>query len=140
MLQGDEVALGGRVEQEAVGRGSLAIGDRVGVGRRQQDAAQHLVFVDRDRAVELAVGGVVEEVESALLGGRIVGILVEDLVVEPRLRPRRRLPCRPGGAAMAPASGMPMAFELSTKFVISWAVMMPSWLMLMYCQSWWAVR
>ena len=28
VLQGDEVALGGRIEQETVGRGSLAIGDR----------------------------------------------------------------------------------------------------------------
>ena len=57
----------------------------VSVGRRQQDAAQHLEFVDRDRAVELAVGGIVEEVEPALLGGRIVGVLVEDLVVDARL-------------------------------------------------------
>ena len=82
MLQGDEVALSGRSQQEAVGRCSLAVGDGIGIGSRQQDARQHLALVHRDRAVELAVGRVVEEVEPALLGGRVVRVLVEDLVVE----------------------------------------------------------
>ena len=46
----------------------------------------------------------------------------------------------PRSAAMAPASGMPSAAELSTKFVSSWAVMTLSWLVSIYCQSLWAVR
>ena len=83
VLQGDDVALSGRIEQEAVGRCSLAIGDVISIGRRQQDAGEHLQLVHRDRAVELAIRRVVEEIESALFGGRIVRVLVEDLLLMP---------------------------------------------------------
>ena len=77
VLQVVEVALGGRVEQEAVGRGPLAVVDDERVGRGQQVVGQHLELGDRDRAVELAVGGVVEEVEPPLEDVGLVGLLAE---------------------------------------------------------------
>ncbi len=81
-LQGDEITLRRRSQEEAVGRSTLPIGHVVSIRRWEQDPAQHLELVDRDRAVELAVGRVVEEVEPPLLGGRIVGVLVEDFIVD----------------------------------------------------------
>ena len=52
--------------------------------------------------------GVVEEVKSALLGGRVVGVLVEDLVVDARAVRRHRSPCLRGVRPWHPASGMPI--------------------------------
>ena len=78
VLQVGEVPLGLRVEQEAVGRGPLAVDDRVRVGRGEQVVGQQLELVDRDPAVELAVGRVVEEVEPALEDVGLVGLLAEE--------------------------------------------------------------
>ncbi len=37
---------------------------------------------------------------------------------------------------MAPASGWPIALAFATKFVSSWAVIRPSWLVSMSGKSW----
>jgi hypothetical protein len=83
-LQRDEIALGSRSEEEAVRRRSLAIGDVEGVRRRQKDASEHLELVDRHSSVDLSVRREIEEVEPALFGRGIVGILVEYRVVDTR--------------------------------------------------------
>ena len=66
-----------RVDQVAVARGRLAVDDRELVGRRQEVVGEHPELVDRDGAVELAVGGVVKEVEPSLEDVGLVGPLAD---------------------------------------------------------------
>ena len=131
VLQVVEVAHRARIEQEAVGRGPLAVGDRVRVGERQQRVREHLELGDRDAAVELAVGRVVEEVEPALECAGLVRLLAEDR----GQGGGRRARCHRGaGPSRRPRAG-PSPRQLSTKFCTSWAVMMPLWFVSMSWKS-----
>ena len=82
MLEVDEVACRQWRNEEAVGRGPLAIDDHVGVGLGKQGVGQHLEALDADAALKLAIGQIIEVVEPPLEGCRLVWILVEGVVVE----------------------------------------------------------
>ena len=73
VLQLSKVPQGSRREQIAVGRGALAVDDRERVGRRQEVLRELHERLKRDRAEQLAVGGVVEEVEPPLQDVGLVG-------------------------------------------------------------------
>jgi hypothetical protein len=96
VLQIVEVADGRRIDQETIGRGTLAVVDRISVGQWQERVREHLVLGDGDAAIERAVGRVVEEVEAALEGTGLVGLFAED---------RRRGRGRGGGPAQEPGHG-----------------------------------
>ena len=96
---------------------------------------QHLEAIERDAALELAVGQVVEIVEPTLERARLVGVLIEQGIVQTRLD-QAQVAVPPSSRAMAPASARPFWAAVSVKFWISWAVITPSLLVSMSGKSW----
>ena len=69
------VALGGRSDQVSVPRGRLAIDDAESVGGREERPREDRERADRNRTLERAVGGIIEEVEPALESRWRIGLI-----------------------------------------------------------------
>jgi hypothetical protein len=82
MLQGRLIALCQGSDKEPVGGRPLPIDDHILVGQGQQGVSKHLKAIERDSSLELAVGQEVEVIEPTLESTWLIGVLIENRVVQ----------------------------------------------------------